>query len=197
MLQYLMWRIMVGLHNKITLSFLVVSHTKFSPDWCFGLIKHQFRQTSVSCPADITTVVDQSATVNTLQLVGTQEGEILVPTYNWAGMLGPYFRKLKNIKAYHHFQFVASTPGVLQLHLTADGQEQREMLLKPAVWSPDTSVLPDQILPNEVYRLRDSGTYTTTLESIAQKRCAIWCARNCYSHLQRGESGRKGNKLTS
>lgn len=72
---------MVGLHKKITLSFLIVGHTKFSPDWCFGLIKCQFQQTSVSCLADIATVVDQYATVNMPQLVGTQEG-VLVPTYD-------------------------------------------------------------------------------------------------------------------
>ena len=39
MLQYLLWRTVVGLHDKITLSFLIVGHTKFSPDWCFGLLK--------------------------------------------------------------------------------------------------------------------------------------------------------------
>ena len=147
MLQYLMWRTMVGLHKRITLSFLIVGHTKFSPDWCFGFIKRRFRRTNVSCLADIATVVDQSATVNIPQLVGTQEGEVLVPTYDWAGMLGPHFRKLKHIKTYHHFQFEASTPGVVQLHVTCDGQDERETLLKTAAWCPDSSVLPDVIPP--------------------------------------------------
>ena len=144
MLQYLMWRTMVGLHKKITLSFLIVGHTKFSPDWCFGLIKRRFRRTSVS---DIAAVVDQSAIVNTPQLVGTQEGEVLVPTYDWAGMFGPYFRKLKNIKTYRHFQFEASTPGVVQLRFTADGQDERETLRKPTAWCPNSSTLPDPIPP--------------------------------------------------
>ncbi len=36
MVQYLLWRSMT---THITLSFLVVGHTKFSPDWCFGLVK--------------------------------------------------------------------------------------------------------------------------------------------------------------
>ena len=30
-MQYLAWRVMVGLNQKITLSFLIVGHTKFSP----------------------------------------------------------------------------------------------------------------------------------------------------------------------
>ena len=39
MLWYLAWRAITGRHTDITLSFLVVGHTKFSPDWCFGLLK--------------------------------------------------------------------------------------------------------------------------------------------------------------
>ena len=36
---YLLWRCLVGLHENITLSFMIAGHTKFSPDWCFGLLK--------------------------------------------------------------------------------------------------------------------------------------------------------------
>ena len=39
MVGYLLWRVLTGLHNNITLSFMVAGHTKFSPDWCFGLLK--------------------------------------------------------------------------------------------------------------------------------------------------------------
>ena len=38
-LWYLAWHVMTGRNTQITLSFLVVGHTKFSPDWCFGLLK--------------------------------------------------------------------------------------------------------------------------------------------------------------
>ena len=40
MLHYLFWRVMIGLHRSIVLSFLVVGHTKFSPDRCFGLLSN-------------------------------------------------------------------------------------------------------------------------------------------------------------
>ena len=43
MMQYLCWRVMAGSNKSITVSFLIVGHTNFSPDWCFGL----FKQTSV------------------------------------------------------------------------------------------------------------------------------------------------------
>ena len=83
-MQYLAWRVLVGLHKTITISFLIVGHTKFAPDWCFGLLKQKFRKTKVDCLDDIAKVVQGSAEVNEVQLVATQEGEVLVPTYNWA-----------------------------------------------------------------------------------------------------------------
>ena len=75
---------MVGLNKKITVSFLIVGHMKFSPDWCFGLFKQAFRRTKIGCLDDIVRVVESSAVVNHAQLVGTQDGEVLVPTYDWA-----------------------------------------------------------------------------------------------------------------
>ena len=34
------------LHLKLTLHFLIISHTKCHPDWCFGLVKQCFRKTA-------------------------------------------------------------------------------------------------------------------------------------------------------
>ena len=65
---------MTGLHKSICLSFLIVGHTKFSPDWCFGLLKRKFKRTAVNSLEDLVTVVDQSAVVNKAQLVGSQSG---------------------------------------------------------------------------------------------------------------------------
>ena len=39
MVGYLLWCVLTGLHQNITLSFMITGHTKFSPDWCFGLMK--------------------------------------------------------------------------------------------------------------------------------------------------------------
>ena len=47
LIQYLMYRTLSGLHTKIEMSFLVVGHTKFSPDSHFGLIKQRYRNSSV------------------------------------------------------------------------------------------------------------------------------------------------------
>ena len=99
-----MWRIMVGLHKSITLSILMVGHTKFAPDWCFGLFKQLFRRSKVDCIDDIACCVNQSADVNVAQLFGTQEGEVLVHAYQWASFIESHFTKLVGIKKYQHFR---------------------------------------------------------------------------------------------
>ena len=91
---------MVGLHQEVQMSFLVVGHTKFAPDWCFGLLKRKFRREKVGCLADIARVVNTSAVVNTAQLCGTQKGEVLVPTNDWKAFLVPHFKTLRNINSF-------------------------------------------------------------------------------------------------
>ena len=78
-MQYLVWRVLCGLNSKIEISFLLVGHTKFAPDWCFGLLKQKFRKTLVGCLEDLVRVVDQSACKNSATLVGREDGTIPMP----------------------------------------------------------------------------------------------------------------------
>ena len=64
MMYYLALRVLAGLHDEITLSFLLVGHTKFAPDWCFGLAKQCYRKTNVSSLDDIANTVSRSSFVN-------------------------------------------------------------------------------------------------------------------------------------
>lgn len=43
MLQYLMWRVTVGLSSHIELAFMVAGHTKFGPDYGLGVFKRLYR----------------------------------------------------------------------------------------------------------------------------------------------------------
>jgi len=70
MMYYLMWRCMTGLHDHITISFLLVGHTKFAPDWPFGLMKQSFHWTKIGDLDDIVNCVAQSSFINVPQLVG-------------------------------------------------------------------------------------------------------------------------------
>ena len=84
------------LHCTITISFLLVGHTKSSPDWCFGLFKQRYRCTFVSSLEDVVNVVDSSADANVARLVGTQSGETVVPMYRWNIFLTDHFQHVWN-----------------------------------------------------------------------------------------------------
>jgi len=81
MMYYLMWRVLTGLHEEVKISFLPVGHTKFSPDWCFGLMKQHFRSTKFGDLDDIVNCVNLPSFVNVSQLVGSS---VFIKTYNWS-----------------------------------------------------------------------------------------------------------------
>ena len=145
-MQYLAWRVMVERYNSITMSFLLVGHTKFSPDWCVGLLKQRYKKTFFSCLQDIVDVVNSSANVNTAQLAGTQDGEVVVPTYDWAQFLGEHCRKVPQMKSYHHFS--RDAPGVVALKKFRDSSSTTFRILADSSWKPSADDLPPQILPS-------------------------------------------------
>ena len=99
----------------------------------------------MNCLDDIAGVVDSSASVNIPQLVGSQEGEVVVKCYNWVEMFQPHFRKLKHIKSYQHYHFDLSMPGTVSFKVASDSEVETINLLKTPAWSPQASDLPQQI----------------------------------------------------
>ena len=81
---YFMWRTPTGRHTNITYSFLVVGHTKFAPDWSFGLFKRLYQRTKVGSIADIASVVDNSALCNSSQVVCDENGSVTVKSFDWS-----------------------------------------------------------------------------------------------------------------
>ena len=100
-------------HHSINYDFLLPGHTKFAPDWCFGLVKQKTRRTFIPSLFDIARTVEDSASVNVAQLVGLHNGTVLVETYDWTTYLGQYFKKLPHIKTFHHFRFDKDYPGTV------------------------------------------------------------------------------------
>ena len=149
LMYYFMWRILTGLHQEIKISFLPVGHTKFSPDWCFGLMKQQYRKINIGCLDDIVAAVNISATPNVAQLVGSQNGETIVPTYNWSDFFDLYAIKtaLKGIKRLQHLHFSHRFPGKVKVANEVDGIERTITLLKDPSWTPTPEGLPDVIVP--------------------------------------------------
>ena len=144
-----MYRILTGLHQEIKVSFLPVGHTKFVPDWCFGLLKQQYRRTNIGCLDDIVQAVNSSATPNVAQLVGSQSGEMIVPTYNWSSYFDEHTVKtaLKGIKKMQHFHFSSRFPGQVKVYNELDGNEKTITLHKDPSWTPTPTDLPEYIVP--------------------------------------------------
>lgn len=142
---YLAWRCMVGLHDNITLNFLVTGHTKFAPDWCFGLFKQTFRRTPVSCLEDISQAVQSSTQtgVNIPQLVGSESGETFVPSYDWRSFLSPFFKPLAGIKKVHHLRFTREEPGVVYAREFEDTDWEKFQLLRRD--GGDAPIQPDAV----------------------------------------------------
>ena len=59
-LAYLMGRVLTGRHKSISLNFLITGHTKFAPDWCFGLLKQKLRKEPVSSLKEMEATVRHS-----------------------------------------------------------------------------------------------------------------------------------------
>ena len=150
MMYYLAWRVLASLHDEITMSFLLVGHTKFAPDWCFGLAKQCYRRTNVSSLDEIANTVSMSSVVNVPQLVGSLDGTVYVPTYDWSNYFEDKMIKtaLKGILQLHHFRFTIAHPGTVFVKTSSDGCEHRIQLLKDPTWKPTCTELPRVVIPN-------------------------------------------------
>ena len=179
MMYYLAWRVLVGLHEEIMLSFLLVGHTKFAPDWCFGLAKQCFRKTNVSSLDDIANTISRSSFVNVPQLVGDLDGDVHVPTYDWSSFFEDHIIKtaLKGISQLHHFQFSATHPGCVFVKTSSDDVERCIQLLKDPAWRPTASNLPPVIIPQGLSLERQWYLYDKIREFCSDETKDLVCPK--------------------
>ncbi len=131
LIQYLMYRVLMGLHDNIELSFLVVGHTKFSPDGYFGLIRNRYRRSQVYTYDQLASTIEQSSPNghNTCQTYcGSGQSPIIYR--NWTDWLAQYFKAIPGITSYHHFKINKTNTGVIKLKKIVDSQEVELKLLK-------------------------------------------------------------------
>ena len=151
---YYLWRVMNGLHHAIEYNFLLAGHTKFAPDWCFGLVKQKTRKTFISSLFDIARTVEDSASVNTVELVGLHNGRVLIPTYDWMSYLETFFKKIPQLKSYHHFRFDKDFPGMVFCKQYWSSEEKALNILKSERNIPQSGLLPPVITPKGISRER-------------------------------------------
>ena len=90
-------------------------HTRFGPDLCFSLVKLKYKHIYISSVSQLAGVVLLSTTkeINIPQLnTDPSSGNSIVTVRKWKIFLEKYFKKISNLKKYHHFRLTASEPGV-------------------------------------------------------------------------------------
>lgn len=108
---------------------------------------HRYKRTKIGGLTDLADVVNTSSSVNTTQLVGTPEGTVVVPMYDWQTFLYEHTRKLIGIKSFHHLHFSSSNKGHVTARLKSDGPEVDFNLLK-SEWKPTATDLPERLTPS-------------------------------------------------
>ena len=172
---------------------LIVGHTKFSPDWCFGLLKREFRRTKVGCLDDIVWVVEKSAKVNHVQLVGTQDGQVLVPTYDWSEFFSSHFRQtaLKGIKSLHHLRFSHTHTGSVFVKESVSSPERAIKMLRSDSWSPSKDTLPPVIPPQGLSQERKQYLFEKIREFCPEGCKDLVCPEYMYIVQAEGERERE------
>ena len=123
-MEYLAWRVAVGLHKKITMLFLPVGHTKSAPDAGFGIMKAKFRRTEVASVPEFAKCIEDSTPVSKLNraiIVGNEQGEVFISTYDWQNHLCSMFKPIPQLKQWHSFVF--DKPGTVTCKLNSQSPE--------------------------------------------------------------------------
>ena len=106
----------------------------------------RYRCTKIGGLPDLENVVNSSATVNVAQPVGSMDGTVTVPTYDWTAFLAEYIGKCVGIKSFHHLRFSADHKGCVFVREKSDSPKVAVKLHKDD-WSPDPTDLPERIMP--------------------------------------------------
>jgi len=151
LIQYLRYRILVGLHDKIGLSFLVVGHTKFSPDAYFGLIKRSYRRTQVLTIEQLVHIIESSSKNGHNVCIPVSPNQTSSVIYrDWSSWLSKYFETLKGITNYQNEVIEQKNPSIILVKEHKDGKELKINLTKknfPFNQSHPPKRLPKQIFP--------------------------------------------------
>ena len=104
-----MWRVATGVSTKTELAFMVAGHTKFSPDYGFGVFKRLYRHGELNSVAEVCGMMEKSNLL-VAEPVGTEQN-VLIPCYDWQAKFSSV-GKIAGLKQFHHFAFDTNKPGV-------------------------------------------------------------------------------------
>lgn len=157
---YLTWRVITGLHKRMTLSFMRVGHTRCVVDGNFGLLKKAYRNSDVDAVSQLPALVDQSSATNKAQLFQWQWRE-------WDTWLNNYFTAVKGIMKLQHFEF-SDKGGNVVVREVCDGPSKTIKVLKRGVKPADVIAAPppSPLSPGGITRDRAEYLYSKVREHV-------------------------------
>ena len=155
---------MNGLNNKITLSFMLPGHTKFSPDSYFGLLKSKYRKSDIDCLQDLVNcIVNCSKNSKTIpQVYGKHLGykKNCYEYKDWPNFLEKYFRPVNSILKYSYFEFNSDKPGKIYLKEAIETKKlKEETILKDNLYRFSKNESPSILTPNGLDEARKLYLY--------------------------------------
>lgn len=164
-LNYLIYRTIKQMHQKIDWSFMLVGHTKFAPDAYFGLLRKRYRHSKVYTYDQLIDVINTSTIkgCNICHPYRNTNGDTSFTYRAWSKWLERYFKKLPGISSYQHFSMNADNPGEVTVKCHADAPSQTYQLLKGNVKCSDLikseqprEVTPEGLSPKRQWYLYDN-----------------------------------------
>ena len=144
---YLSWRTVVGLHDRIEMSFMIAGHTRCTVDGCFGMVKRKYRRSDCNTIQQLADIISSSAHGNKAQLTRNIRGEQQVTWYAWDAYFMEHFKPLKGISKLLHFVFDKDQPGVVQVRESVDSSFNTVELLKSKKEVLAATTLPPALVP--------------------------------------------------
>ena len=123
---YLSWRVATGLNTKITLSFMLVGHTRCFVDGNFGLLKKFYRRSDVDTMQQLRDVVNNSSRTNNAQMYSWEWRE-------WDKALDTLFKPIPGIRKLQHFTFSSSQKGQVTVKDKCNGEGKTVNILKQGI----------------------------------------------------------------
>lgn len=92
-------------HHSVEFSLMAAGHTKFHPDWHFGLSEIRWRISTVETLTAMADSIAASSRSNhdIPQLVDDPECPVVF--YDWASFFKKWLKPIPHITAYHHFRY--------------------------------------------------------------------------------------------
>ena len=123
-MQLMVYFIIIGKLQEISVNFMIPGHTKFMPDGFFGLLKRKLKKHHCDSWKQIPKLIEQSSIAekkNKAKTYGSRMNQFQY--YNLKAHFNGWFKEIPDITSYQHFRFSSLNPGFVFTRMQHNGPE--------------------------------------------------------------------------